>query len=79
MWNEAVHRGTIANVRTIHVHEDENENAVAVRRMAVRDACEVKVPLQPHSSKDGPVAAASAAWDACLTLDSLLQHNTINY
>lgn len=67
------------NVGTVRGHGGENENAVVVRRMAARDACEVKAPLQPHSSKGGPVAAAGAAWDACLTLDSLLRHNTINY
>lgn len=47
----------------------------AVVRVAARGACEVKAPLQPRSSKCGPVAAAGAApcWDAYLMLDSLLQ------
>lgn len=80
MWNEVAHRGTIANEGTIREHGGENEDAavVAVVRVAEGDACEVKAPPQPHDSKDELVTAAGAAscWqDACLMLDSLLQHN----
>lgn len=78
-WNEAAHRGTIANGETVRGHGGENEDAAvaAVARAAAEDACEVKAPLRPRFSKCGPVTAAGAApcRDACLTLGSLLRHN----
>lgn len=78
-WNEAAHRGTIANGVAVRGHggENEDEAVAAVARAAAEDACEVKAPPRPRSSKCGPVTAASAApcWDAYLTLGSLLRHN----
>lgn len=74
-----VHQGTIANEATVHEHEGVGEVAVEEVQEVVKDEYEVRVPQQLRSSKDGPVAVASAAPspDASLVLGSLLQQENI--